>query len=76
MNCTINKKIFNKKVVSEELGHQLEKIDLDMLGTVKKVTVTKDDTIFMDGGGSKVDLEARCELIREEINQASSDYDR
>lgn len=64
------------QVVSDELGHKLEKLDLDMLGSAKKVTITKDDTIMLDGGGSKVDLQGRCDRIREEINSATSDYDR
>jgi len=64
------------QVVSEELGHKLEKVDLDMLGRAKKVTVTKDDTILMDGAGDKKGLTARCDQLREEIKLATSDYDR
>lgn len=64
------------KVISEDLGHKLEKIDLEMLGSAKKISVTKDDTILLDGGGSKVDIQARCDRLREEISAATSDYDR
>ena len=63
-------------MVSEDLGHKLEKIDLDMLGSAKKLSVTKDDTIILDGGGSKVDIQATCDRIRDEISAATSDYDR
>lgn len=62
--------------MSEELGHKLEKVELDMLGRAKKVTVTKDDTILMHGGGDKDALGARCDQLREEIKVATSDYDR
>jgi len=62
--------------VSEDLGHKLEKIELDMLGSAKKISVTKDNTILLDGGGSKVDITARTDQIREEISAATSDYDR
>jgi len=62
--------------VSEDLGHKLEKIELDMLGSAKKISVTKDNTILLDGGGSKVDITARTDQIREEISAAASDYDR
>lgn len=58
------------------MGHKLDKVELDMLGTAKKVTVTKDDTILLDGGGDKIDLESRCSQLRDEIGAASSDYDR
>ena len=63
-------------MVSEDLGHKLEKIELEMLGSAKKISVTKDNTILLDGGGSKVDIQATCDQIREEILSATSDYDR
>ncbi|GMH46020.1 hypothetical protein BSKO_13984 [Bryopsis sp. KO-2023] len=64
------------EVISEDLGHKLDKVDLDMLGSAKKVTITKDDTILLDGGGDKMNLEGRCDQLREEISSATSDYDR
>eukprot|EP00879_Flechtneria_rotunda_P029549 GHRR01031967.1.p1 GENE.GHRR01031967.1~~GHRR01031967.1.p1 ORF type:complete len:494 (+),score=182.59 GHRR01031967.1:104-1483(+) len=64
------------EVVSEELGHKLDKVELEQLGSVKKVTVTKDDTILLHGGGDKKDLEARCEQIRQAMENTTSDYDR
>lgn len=64
------------QVVSEELGHKLEKLDLEMLGSAKKISVTKDDTILLDGGGSKVDIQERCDRLRDEIATVTSDYDR
>jgi chaperonin GroEL len=64
------------QVISEDLGLKLETVNLDMLGRAKKSTVTKDDTILLDGGGSKEAIQERCEQIREAINQSTSDYDR
>jgi len=63
-------------VVTDELGIKLEKVDLAMLGSAKKVTITKDDTILLHGAGSKADIAARCEQIRELVAASSSDYDR
>lgn len=64
------------QVISEELGHKLEKVDLEMLGRAKKVTITKDDTIIMDGGGEKSALTGRIDQLKTEISEATSDYDR
>jgi chaperonin GroEL len=64
------------QVVSEDLGIKLESVTLDMLGTAKKVTITKDDTTVVDGAGSKKDIEARCKQIRAQIEETSSDYDK
>lgn len=63
-------------VITEELGLNLEKVDLDMLGTCKKVTVSKDDTVILDGAGDKKALEERCEQIRSAIEASTSDYDK
>ena len=63
-------------VVSEDLGMKLENIDLSMLGTAKTVTVSKDDTIILDGAGQKSEIEERCEQIRDGIEQTSSEYDQ
>ena len=63
-------------VVSEDLGHKLENVDLSMLGSAKKVTVSKDDTIMLDGAGESSAIEERCDQLKEAIAEATSDYDR
>ena len=64
------------QVVSADLGMKLEDVRLEMLGTAKTVTITKDDTTIVDGAGDKKDIEARCAQIRSQSEAASSDYDR
>ena len=64
------------QVISEDLGIKLENVTVDMLGTAKKVAITKDDTTVVDGAGKKKDIEARCKQIRAQIEETSSDYDR
>ena len=64
------------EVISEDLGIKLENVTLDMLGTAKKVGITKDDTTIVDGAGDKKDIEARCSQIRKQIEDTSSDYDK
>ncbi|KAL4297073.1 hypothetical protein GQ457_12G001660 [Hibiscus cannabinus] len=64
------------EVITDELGMNLEKVDLDMLGTCKKVTVSKDDTVILDGNGDKKSIEERCEQIRSAIELSTSDYDK
>ncbi|KAH7299153.1 hypothetical protein KP509_25G075100 [Ceratopteris richardii] len=64
------------QLVSEDVGLKLEKVAPEMLGRAKKVTISKDDTIILDGAGDKKDIEERCEQIREAINTSTSDYDR
>tara|TARA_B100000427_G_scaffold238125_1_gene201032 strand:+ start:958 stop:2592 length:1635 start_codon:yes stop_codon:yes gene_type:complete len=64
------------QVISEDLGIKLENVTLDMLGTAKKVSITKDDTTIVDGIGAKADIEARCSQIRAQIEETTSDYDR
>jgi len=64
------------QVISEELGMKLENVTLDMLGTAKRVEITKDDTTIIDGAGNKADIEGRAAQIRQEITQTTSDYDR
>jgi chaperonin GroEL len=66
----------NGQVISEDLGIKLENVTMDMLGTAKKVDITKDETIIVDGAGKKKDIEARCEQIRSQVEATSSDYDR
>jgi len=63
-------------VVSEEVGLKLDQVGLDVLGTARRVTVTKDDTTIVDGGGKSEDVEARVAQIRAEIETTDSDWDR
>ncbi len=64
------------QVISEELGMKMESVTLDMLGSAKKIEVTKDDTTIIDGDGEKSLIEARVNQIRKEMSETSSDYDR
>ena len=64
------------QMVSEDLGMKLDNVDLSMLGSAKTVKISKEDTIVVDGAGSKVDLESRCGQIRQQIAEATSDYDK
>jgi len=63
-------------VISEDLGIKLENVSLDMLGTAKKVTITKEETTIVDGAGKKSDIEGRCNQIRAQIDETDSDYDK
>ncbi len=63
-------------VISEEVGLSLEKVSLENLGTAKKVVVDKENTTIIDGGGKAADIKARIEMIRQQIEAATSDYDR
>ena len=64
------------QVVSEDLGIKLENVTLDMLGTAKKITITKEETTIVSGAGKKADIQGRCNQIRAQIDETSSDYDR
>ena len=64
------------QVVSDELGLKLDSVDMSVLGTAKKVIVSKDETTIVSGGGSKEDVAARVAQIRAEIEKTDSDYDR
>lgn len=64
------------EVISEELGHKVENVDVHSLGQAKRITVTKDDTIILHGAGAKQDIAARCEMIRSAMDTTTSDYDR
>ena len=57
------------ELISEDLGIKLENVTLDMLGTAKKITITKDDTTIVDGAGKKKDIEARCAQIRSQAEK-------
>ncbi|MDX1681483.1 MAG: chaperonin GroEL [Phycisphaeraceae bacterium] len=62
--------------VSEDLGQKLENLEIDALGTAKKVVIDKDSTTVIEGAGKKKDIEARCDQIRKQIESSTSDYDR
>jgi len=64
------------RVISEELGLSLEKVDLSDLGSAKKVQINKENTTIVDGAGKAEDIKARVEQIRKQIEDTTSDYDR
>ncbi|KAJ0111755.1 hypothetical protein Patl1_01647 [Pistacia atlantica] len=64
------------QVITEELGLNLEKVVPEMFGSCKKVTVSKDDTVVLDGSGDKKAIEERCEELRSTIELSTSDYDK
>ncbi|MVO17537.1 chaperonin GroEL [Parasedimentitalea huanghaiensis] len=64
------------QVISEDLGMKLESVTMDMLGTAKKIEITKDETTIVDGAGEKAEIEARVAQIRTQIEETSSDYDK
>jgi len=66
----------NGTVVSEEVGIALDSLSLDMLGSAKRVEITKDETTIVDGIGEKSEIEARCNQIRAQAEETTSDYDR
>ncbi|NAZ75320.1 chaperonin GroEL [Kineococcus sp. T13] len=64
------------QVVAEEVGLKLDQVDLDALGTARRVTVTKDDTTIVDGAGSSEDVAGRVAQIKAEVERTDSDWDR
>jgi chaperonin GroEL len=64
------------QLISEDLGMKLENVTMDMLGTAKKVTITKDETTVIDGAGEKAEIEARVSQIKAQIEETTSDYDK
>jgi chaperonin GroEL len=64
------------EVISEDLGIKLENVTLDMLGTAKKVMITKEETTIVEGAGKHDDIKGRCNQIRAQIEETTSDYDR
>ncbi|MEL6375776.1 MAG: chaperonin GroEL [Pseudomonadota bacterium] len=64
------------QVISEDLGMKLENVTMDMLGSAKKIQITKDETTVVDGAGEKAEIEARVSQIRTQIEETTSDYDR
>jgi chaperonin GroEL len=64
------------QVISEEVGLKLENVTLDLLGTAKRVVITKDNTTIVDGGGTEDDIAGRINQIKAEIENTDSDWDR
>jgi chaperonin GroEL len=64
------------KVISEDLGIKLENVKLEDLGSAKKVTIDKDNTIIIDGAGNRDDLQSRVKTLKAQIEDTTSDYDR
>jgi chaperonin GroEL len=64
------------QVISEDLGMKLENVTMDMLGTAKTITISKEETTIVDGAGDKAEIEARVAQIRTQIEETTSDYDR
>ncbi len=64
------------QVIAEELGLKLENVTLKDLGKAKRISIDKDNTVIIDGAGSKKDIEGRCAEIRGQVEGTSSDYDR
>lgn len=62
--------------ISEEMGYQLDKVTLDMLGKVKKAVIGKEETTLIEGLGTKSNIQKRVELIKKQIQDATSDYDK
>ena len=63
-------------VISEEIGLELEKVTLEDLGTAKRVVINKDNTTVVDGAGDQDAIEGRCNQIRAQVEESSSDYDK
>ena len=64
------------RLIAEELGIKLENLELEDLGTARRIVITKDNTTIVDGGGSTEDLKARMGQIRAQVENTTSDYDR
>jgi chaperonin GroEL len=64
------------QLVSDDLGMKLENVNVQMLGSAKRITISKEFTTIVDGAGSKVDIEARCAQIRGQVEETTSDYDK
>ena len=64
------------QVVSEDLGIKLENVTIEMLGTAKKVSLTKEEATIVEGAGKKGEIQGRCNQIRAQVEETSSDYDR
>lgn len=64
------------ELIQEETGGKLEDVTLDMLGSIKTVSITKDDTVMLDGAGETAAIEDRCEQIRQAVEQTTSEYEK
>ena len=64
------------QMVSEDIGIKLENVTLDMLGSAKRVVITKEETTIVEGSGKNADIKGRCNQIRQQIEETSSDYDK
>ncbi len=64
------------QVVSEDLGIKLENVNLQMLGKAKRISIDKDNTTIVGGAGKKAEIEGRCNQIRAQVEETTSDYDR
>ncbi len=64
------------QMICEELGIKLENVNLSSLGRARRVVITKEDTTIVGGGGNKLEIDGRCSQIRQQIETATSDYDR
>jgi len=64
------------KVISEDLGIKLESVETSMLGSVKRITVDKDNTLLVGGAGKKAEIDARIAQIKKQIEDTTSDYDK
>ena len=64
------------QLISEDLGMKLETVTLEQLGSAKRAILTKDDTTIVDGSGESSDVKARCESIKKQIEDTTSDYDK
>jgi chaperonin GroEL len=63
-------------MISEDLGLKLENLSLDQLGRAKKITIDRDKTTIVEGGGKKADIKSRIDLLKRQIEEVESDYDR
>jgi chaperonin GroEL len=68
--------LLGAELISEELGVKLEDVQISQLGRAKTVTISKDDTVILDGAGTKEALEERCEAIRDSIEMSTSSYEK
>ncbi len=66
----------NAQLVSEELGHKLDQTTLEMLGRAKKIVITKEETTIVEGAGKKDEIKSRIALLKRQIEETESDYDR
>jgi chaperonin GroEL len=64
------------QLISEELGIKLDNVKLDMLGRAKKIRIEKENTTIVEGAGKKKEIQGRCDQIRQQIDDTTSDYDR